>query len=66
MVRHGAGNGVVLLIGSKTYFDRTTELVQIASPKLHIEAVVSELVSESTSIAKLIYWEVSWLALSPH
>ncbi len=35
---------MVILIGAKTYFGRTTELVQQARPKLHIEAVVAKLV----------------------
>jgi H+-transporting ATPase len=44
LVRRGEGNGVVMLTGAKTYFGRTTELVQEARPKLHIEAVVSKVV----------------------
>ena len=44
VVRRGEGNGVVMLTGAKTYFGRTTELVQEARPKLHIEAVVAKLV----------------------
>jgi plasma-membrane proton-efflux P-type ATPase len=44
VVRRGEGNGVVMLTGAKTYFGRTTELVQEARPKLHIEAVVSKVV----------------------
>jgi plasma-membrane proton-efflux P-type ATPase len=44
IVRRGEGNGVVMLTGSKTYFGRTTELVQKARPKLHIEAVVAKVV----------------------
>ena len=44
IVRRGEGNGVVMLTGAKTYFGRTTELVQEARPKLHIEAVVSKVV----------------------
>ena len=44
LVRRGEGNGVVMLTGTKTYFGRTTELVQHARPKLHIEAVVSKVV----------------------
>src|ERR1035437_8276719 len=36
VVRRGEGNGVVILTGAKTYFGRTTELVQEARPKLHI------------------------------
>ena len=44
VVRRGEGNGVVMLTGAKTYFGRTTELVQQARPKLHIEAVVGKVV----------------------
>ena len=44
VVRRGEGNGVVMLTGAKTYFRRTTELVQEARPKLHIEAVVAKVV----------------------
>jgi H+-transporting ATPase len=44
VVRRGEGNGIVTLTGAKTYFGRTTELVQQARPKLHIEAVVNQLV----------------------
>jgi H+-transporting ATPase len=44
IVRRGEGNGVVMLIGAKTFFGRTTELVQQARPTLHIEAVVSKVV----------------------
>ena len=44
VVRQGEGNGVVILTGAKTYFGRTTELVQVARPKLHIEAVVAKIV----------------------
>ena len=44
IVRRGEGNGAVLLTGAKTYFGRTTELVQKARPKLHIEAVVAKVV----------------------
>jgi H+-transporting ATPase len=44
VVRRGEGNGVVMLTGAKTFFGRTTELVQQAQPKLHIEAVVTQVV----------------------
>jgi len=44
VVRRGEGTGVVLLTGAKTLFGRTTELVQEAQPKLHIEAVVAKVV----------------------
>ena len=44
VVRRGEGDGVVMLIGAKTYFGRTTDLVQQAHPKLHIDAVMSKVV----------------------
>ena len=44
VVRQGEGNSVVMLTGSRTYFGRTTELVQSARPKLHIEAVIAKVV----------------------
>ena len=44
VVRRGEGNGVVILTGAKTYFGRTTQLVQEARPKLHIEAVIARVV----------------------
>src|SRR5450759_4679507 len=44
VVRRGEGNGMVMLTGAQTYFGRTTELVQKARPKLHIEAVVAKVV----------------------
>ena len=44
VLRRGEGNGVVMLTGAKTHFGRTTELVQQARPKLHIEAVVAQVV----------------------
>ena len=44
VVRRGEGNGIVLLTGANTFFGHTTELVQKAKPKLHIEAVVAKMV----------------------
>jgi H+-transporting ATPase len=44
VVRRGEGNAVVMLTGAQTYFGRTTQLVQQARPKLHIEAVVAKVV----------------------
>ncbi len=44
IVRQGESNGVIILTGIKTYYGRTTELVQIARPKLHMEEVISRVV----------------------
>jgi plasma-membrane proton-efflux P-type ATPase len=44
LVRHGEGNGVVVLTGAQTSFGRTTKLVQEARPKLHIDVVVARIV----------------------
>jgi len=44
VVKRGEANGVVTLTGTKTYFGRTAQLVQIARPKLHMEEVVSNVV----------------------
>lgn len=44
VVRKGEGTGAVVLTGARTYFGRTTQLVQEARPTLHIEAVVSRVV----------------------
>ena len=44
VVRRGECNGVVMLTGAQTYFGRTIELVQLARPKFHTEAVVDKLV----------------------
>jgi plasma-membrane proton-efflux P-type ATPase len=44
IVRQGEGNGIVILTGSRTFFGRTTELVQRARPKLHIEEVIARVV----------------------
>ncbi|MBC7262068.1 MAG: HAD-IC family P-type ATPase, partial [Chloroflexi bacterium] len=44
IVRRGEATAIVVLTGVKTYYGRTTELVQIARPKLHIEEVISQVV----------------------
>ncbi|MCW6159092.1 MAG: plasma-membrane proton-efflux P-type ATPase [Thermoplasmatales archaeon] len=45
IVRKGEGNGVVTATGKDTYFGKTTELVSIAKPKLHMEAVTARIVN---------------------
>ena len=44
VVREGEATALVTATGVKTYFGRTTQLVQSARPKLHIEEVVARVV----------------------
>ena len=53
-----------MLTGAQTYFGRTTELVQKARPKLHIEAVVAKLVRWLFVIVGSILSMVAILALT--
>jgi plasma-membrane proton-efflux P-type ATPase len=46
VVRRGEATAVVILTGARTYFGRTTELVQRARPKLHVEAVIARVVGQ--------------------
>ena len=43
-VRDGEATGVVVATGAGTYFGRTTQLVESARPKLHVEEVTSRVV----------------------
>ncbi len=43
-VRDGEATGVVVATGARTYFGRTTQLVEGAHPKLHVEAMISRVV----------------------
>jgi plasma-membrane proton-efflux P-type ATPase len=43
-VRGGEATGVVAATGARTYFGRTTQLVQGAHPKLHVEEVTTRIV----------------------
>jgi H+-transporting ATPase len=44
IVRQGEATGVVVATGARTYFGHTTQLVQSAHPKLHVEEVVTRVV----------------------
>jgi len=44
ILKRGEITGVVASTGTKTYFGRTVELVQVAKPKLHMEEVTSKVV----------------------
>ena len=63
IVRRGEGNGVVMLTGARTFFGRTTQLVQAAQPKLHIEAVVAKLVRWLFAIVGMLLGGVVALSL---
>ena len=63
VVRRGEGNGVVMLTGAQTFFGRTTQLVQAARPKLHIEAVVAKLVRWLFAIVGVLLGGVVVLSL---
>lgn len=44
VVRHGEATAVVVATGVRTYYGRTTQLLQSAHPKLHIEEVINRVV----------------------
>jgi len=44
IVKRGETTGVVVAIGSRTYFGKTTELLQSARPKLHMEEITSRII----------------------
>jgi H+-transporting ATPase len=45
IIKSGEANALVVLTGNKTYFGKTTELVQFARPRLHSEEVISQIVT---------------------
>ena len=44
VVRRGEASAVVVATGTRTFFGRTTHLVETAHPKLHVEEVISRMV----------------------
>jgi len=54
IVRRGEATALVLLTGVRTYFGRTTELVQSARPRLHLEEVVSTVVRRLFAIVGIL------------
>ncbi len=44
VLKRGEATGVIIRTGTSTNYGKTTELVQIARPKLHLEEVVTKLV----------------------
>jgi len=74
VVRRGEANGIVILTGVETYFGRTTQLVQIARPKLHMEEIISKVVkwlliivltSLGVAITFSLYKEIDLLEILP-
>ena len=43
IIRKSEATGVIVATGANTYFGKTTELVQLAKPKLHMEEVITGL-----------------------
>ncbi|MGC9174693.1 MAG: plasma-membrane proton-efflux P-type ATPase [Thermoprotei archaeon] len=44
IIRRGEATAVVVATADKTYFGKTTQLVQVAKPKLHIQEVIMKIV----------------------
>ena len=74
IVRQGEGSAVVSATGTRTYFGRTTELVEHAAPKLHIEEVISRVVQwlfvivgimVATTLIVSIAWGLSLIDILP-
>lgn len=43
LVKNGEATGVITATGTHTTFGKTTQLIQLAKPKLHVEGVISNL-----------------------
>ncbi len=67
IIKKGESTAMVIATGASTYFGKTAELVQTASPKLHINEVVSEVLKWLLAIAitlvivSLIIWIIRGL-----
>ena len=64
VVRRGEATGIVTATGARTYFGRTTELVQIARPTLHAEALVAYLVRWLFAIVGVVVLVIVGLAIA--
>jgi H+-transporting ATPase len=74
IVRQGEASAVVTATGTRTYFGRTTQLVEHAEPKLHIEEVVSRVVKwlflivgvmVATTLIVSVVWELRLIEVLP-
>jgi plasma-membrane proton-efflux P-type ATPase len=64
VIRRGEATAVVTATGARTFFGRTTELVQIARPTLHAEALVAYLVRRLFVIAGVVVLVIAGLAIA--
>jgi H+-transporting ATPase len=64
IIRKGEATSVVTSTGTHTYFGKTTQLVQLAKPRLHMEAVITGLMKWLLILVVsllLIAFAVSWI-----
>ncbi len=54
VVKRGECNGLVTETGSKTYFGKTTELVEIAKTKSHIEELIMKIIKDLIAIDTIL------------
>jgi len=54
LVRKGEATGIIILTGTRTYFGRTAELVQVARPKLYVEVVIASLLKWLLSLVIIL------------
>ncbi len=66
VVRRGEASVLVTATGDRTYFGRTTELVQLARPRLHIEQVVARVVRWLFAIVAVLLATVLVVAIARH
>jgi len=64
IIRKGEATGVITATGACTYFGKTTQLVQLAKPKLHMESVITGLMKWLLILVVsllLVAFAVSWI-----
>jgi H+-transporting ATPase len=64
IIRKGEATSVVTSTGAHTYFGKTTQLVQLAKPRLHMEAVITGLMKWLLILVVsllLVAFAVSWI-----
>ena len=64
VIRRGEATAVVTATGARTFFGRTTELVQIARPTLHAEALVGYLVRWLFAVVGIVVLVIVGLAMA--